>query len=154
MVPARLPRITYYFAHTYPRNRYDLKEKSFDDIGDPIFHPLTDNEQNETHHLLLACLITSFGLATLPLFRSYRFSTENERRAQLRQYRKFLSMIAAAEVYLVKLELQPLLLTAATWRWRQPVIIHFGLVITSCDRNFRTSSVIWLPAGLGVGAEN
>ena len=27
-------------------------------------------------------------------------------------------------------------------------LIHFGLVITSCDRSFRTSSVIWLPAGL------
>ena len=29
-------------------------------------------------------------------------------------------------------------------------LIHFGLIITSCDRSFRTSSVIWLPAGLGV----
>ena len=29
-------------------------------------------------------------------------------------------------------------------------LIHFGLIITSYDRSFRTSSVIWLHAGLGV----
>lgn len=76
----------------YPRTRsYHPEGKTFDDIGDPFAHPMTYKEQNETHHLLLACLIASFGPATL-LFPVLPYQRpEIERRAQLRQCRERVS---------------------------------------------------------------
>lgn len=76
----------------YPRtSSYHPKGKTFDDIGDPFAHPMTYKEQNETHHLLLACLIASFGPATL-LFPVLPYQRpEIERRAQLRQCRERVS---------------------------------------------------------------